>query len=166
MDALIETIRAAIAPDAAPEVRATGADACRTILAALGASQGQPLGAAPHVEPGPVATAVASLIRSTPPDQLLDLAIAKLRSMVPADARPISTSSLRFHYVPVPGQRPIAASPAMSYVRVREDPQGRIAHDPAVTATEGRAGTGGGNGAAQPESVSGAGAGGVPGGSP
>jgi hypothetical protein len=101
MDALVETIRAVIAPNAAPEVRAAGAESCRTILAALGATQGQPLGAVPRAEPGPIATAVATLIRSTPPDQLLDLAIAKLRLMVPDSSMP-SVSAFKLQCVPVP----------------------------------------------------------------
>ncbi len=102
MDAVIETIRAAMAPNASPEVRASGAESCRTILAALGATQGQPLGAAAPAEAGPAATAIASLIRSTPPDQLLELAIAKLRAMVPADTSVPSVSAFKLQYVPVP----------------------------------------------------------------
>lgn len=88
MDAAIETIRTAVATDATPEARARGIDACRTILAALGATAGEPLATPPRVEPGPVAAAIASLIRSTPPDQLFDMLIAKLRPLVPPDTQP------------------------------------------------------------------------------
>ena len=80
MDSFIESIRAAVAPDATLAARAKGANACRTILATLGETA--------RVEPGPVAVAIASLIRSAPPDQLLDMAIAKLRALAPADTQP------------------------------------------------------------------------------
>jgi hypothetical protein len=101
MENVIDSIRAAIAPEATPEARAQGIDACRAILAALGAKPGEPLGSAPRAEPGPVATAIASVIRSTPPDQLFDMLIAKLRTVVPADTKPVAPM-FRLQRVPVP----------------------------------------------------------------
>ena len=92
---LIETIRASLASDASPETRAAGVGACRTILAALGAS-------APSIEVGPTATAIATLIRSAPPDQLLDLVIGKLRSMLPAEAETVPTRKVAIPLVKVP----------------------------------------------------------------
>jgi hypothetical protein len=87
MDALLESIRGAIVDGATPEARGQGVEACRTILAALDAKPGEPLPVPPHVEPGPVATALASVIRNTPPDALLDMLVAKLRTLAP-DAKP------------------------------------------------------------------------------
>ncbi len=43
MTELIEAIRAAVATGATPEQKALGAQACRTILAALGAEAGRPI---------------------------------------------------------------------------------------------------------------------------
>lgn len=90
MDAVIETIRAAITPDASAEARAAGAAACRTILAALGTEPGQPLvsDAQAPAPPTPQVAALASAIKNVPPDQLADLLIAKLRTLVPPDQQP------------------------------------------------------------------------------
>ena len=98
MDDLIHAIQAAVAPEAPADARAAGIDACRTILNVLGATPGEPLAATVPTSPSPIASIVASL-RSVPPDQLLDLAIAKLRSMVPPDPTPASTG---FTYLRVP----------------------------------------------------------------
>jgi hypothetical protein len=74
-DEHFETIRTAIKPDATPEARAAGATACRTILAKLES--------APKVNPAAIAQAVSAM-RGLPTEQLLDLAIAKLRTFLPA----------------------------------------------------------------------------------
>lgn len=84
MDQLLEAIRNATATGATDEARAAGAQACRTLLTALEAKPGEAL-ASPAAPDSPIATIVAGL-RGVPVDQLLDLAIAKLRTMVPADA--------------------------------------------------------------------------------
>ena len=99
-DNLIETIRAALAPDATPEARAAGVTASRAVLTALGAEPGQPL-APPPVQIGPTANAIAGLIRSTPPDQLLDLLIAKLSAAVPA-ATHTTNHKMTIPFVKVP----------------------------------------------------------------
>src|SRR5947208_3554541 len=87
MDQMIEMIRTAIATNATTDARAAGATACRTILTALEAAAGEPL-ATPPVPPTPTAQAVAiaSALRGMPMDQLADLLIAKLRTLVPPDA--------------------------------------------------------------------------------
>jgi hypothetical protein len=82
MQNLVEAIQAAIAADASPDIRASGVTACRTILASL-----EPPASRQPIEVGPTASAIAGLIRATPPDQLLDLVIAKLRTVVPAEAQ-------------------------------------------------------------------------------
>jgi hypothetical protein len=90
MDALLEAIRGSLQTDAPPEARAAGAQACRTILTALESTAGQPMTAAPTAPPTTVAAVVGAL-RGVPPEQLLDLAIAKLRAALPAgvEARPV-----------------------------------------------------------------------------
>jgi hypothetical protein len=93
----IESIRVAVANDATPEARAAGIAACRAILATLGASPAEP-----KIEVGPTAAAIAALVRSSPPDQLLDLVISKLRTLVPADAHKPAVSRMTIPYVKVP----------------------------------------------------------------
>ncbi len=91
MEALIETIRLATASEATDEVRTAGAAACRTLLIVLEAKPGESLAppVAASVPDSPIAAVVAGL-RGVPVDQLLDLAIAKLRTLVPADVTPIA----------------------------------------------------------------------------
>src|SRR5687768_13505205 len=102
MDQLLESIRAATAADATDDAKAAGANACRMLLAALETKQGDPLPA-----PIPVSTTtpdVAALVaglKGVPVDQLLDLAIAKLRTMVPATPA-ASVQKLSIPLVPVP----------------------------------------------------------------
>jgi hypothetical protein len=98
MEALIESIRAALAPEATTEARASGAEACRRILTAL-----EPAGeavAATAAAPDLIAT-IAAAVRGMPADQLLDVAIAKLRSAVPAGAEVTPAKPLNFQFVPV-----------------------------------------------------------------
>jgi hypothetical protein len=100
MENVLESIRAAVAVDATPEVRAGGVAACRAILAALEAQPGEPIVAnvvAPS--PSPIATVVAAL-RGVPADQLLDLAIAKLRAALPAGADVPQAQPLKFQLIP------------------------------------------------------------------
>lgn len=99
MDELLDTIRHALAPDAAPETRAAGAQACRAILAAL-EPQPAPAAAPPGAAPLPIAE-LATAIRTIPLDQLLDLAITKLRSALPAGADAPTVKPLDFRLVPV-----------------------------------------------------------------
>jgi hypothetical protein len=86
MENVLDTIRAALAPEAPAEARAAGIEACRAVLTALGAAPAEPQPPRPP-EVGPLAQAVAGLIRTTPPDQLLDMLVAKLRAAVPADTK-------------------------------------------------------------------------------
>jgi hypothetical protein len=77
MNELIDAIRAAVTEGATPEQKAIGAQACRTILAALDAQPGKPI-----VLPGAVPVRPLSGVSL---DQILDLAIARLTPI--ADAR-------------------------------------------------------------------------------
>ncbi len=101
MEPLLEAIRAAVSPDATQEARAAGVGACRTILTALEASAGQPMTASPLAPQAPIAN-IVGLLRGVPPDQLLDLAIAKLRAALPADAVVTPVRPLKFHIIPPP----------------------------------------------------------------
>jgi len=101
MENLIESIRAALTADATAEAKFAGANACRTILAALDAVPGQPIAAAPipHPQTLPIANAVA-VLRGVPAEQLLDLAIAKLRAALPAGTEVPQAQPLKFQMIP------------------------------------------------------------------
>lgn len=77
MNELVEAIRIAVTDGATAEQKATGAQACRTIIAALGAESGKPIVLPGAPKPHPLSTLSF--------DQALDLVIARLRTM--ADAR-------------------------------------------------------------------------------
>jgi hypothetical protein len=100
MNELLEAIRAAVAEQATAEHKAAGAQACRTILAALEAEPGKPLG-------GPAAA--AQPLAGLDATQALDLLIARLRAALPKDgderaARPADRPGLRIALVtPPPG---------------------------------------------------------------
>ncbi|MDQ3301487.1 MAG: hypothetical protein M3619_33315 [Myxococcota bacterium] len=105
MENLIEAIRNAVVADAGDDARKAGAHACRTILLALEAKPGEPLAtavelAAPSASVPPLA-AMAGALRGMPPDQLIDLAIARLRAALPAGAPLPQVSPVRFSLVPV-----------------------------------------------------------------
>ncbi|MBX3156810.1 MAG: hypothetical protein KF773_12460 [Deltaproteobacteria bacterium] len=95
---LIESIRAALVVDAAPDARTAGIAACRTVLSMLGAETRDPGAAAPpKIDVGPTAAAIAALVRSTPPDQLLDLVIGRVRALIPAEQQQQATPHTRFN---------------------------------------------------------------------
>jgi len=107
MDDLIESIKTAIANDANDEARAKGAVACRTILSTLQTQAGEPMAPAAPMPEAPTATQIASIVgalRQLPPDQLLDLAIARLRAALPsaAEAPTTAPTPVRFQIVQVP----------------------------------------------------------------
>jgi hypothetical protein len=99
MDTLIEQIGAAIADDATADARAAGATACRTILSAIEAKPGSPLASAPP--PSTPLQAVMTALSNTPPEQLLDLAIAKLKAALPAGTELQPVRSLNLPLLPV-----------------------------------------------------------------
>ena len=100
MENALELIRAALAPEATGEARAGGIEACRAILTALGATAEPPAPRQPEV--GPLANAVAGLIRTTPPDQLMDMLIAKLRAAVPDAAEVPTPKKINIQLVRIP----------------------------------------------------------------
>lgn len=103
MEKVIEQIRAALAQDATPDARTAGIAACRAVLAALEATPGAPMATATAAptDTNPIASIVGAL-RGVPPEQLLDLAIAKLRAALPAGTAVPAIAPLKFHLIPVP----------------------------------------------------------------
>jgi hypothetical protein len=93
MEAVMETIRNAIAPDATPEAKAAGVTACRAIITALDAAGGEPMPAPTAAPPATQLAAIVGALRGMPPDQLLDLAITRLRAALPpgTEAQPVKT---------------------------------------------------------------------------
>ncbi|HTR49501.1 MAG TPA: hypothetical protein VMJ10_02275 [Kofleriaceae bacterium] len=77
MQDLLEAIRVAMTDGATAEQKATGAQACQTILAALGAQPGTPIVLPGVPKPHPLSALSV--------DQALELVIARLRAV--ADAR-------------------------------------------------------------------------------
>lgn len=77
MNELIETIRIAVTDGATADQKATGAQACRTILAALGSEPGKPIVLPGAPKPHPLSALSF--------EQALDLLIARLRMI--ADTR-------------------------------------------------------------------------------
>lgn len=113
METLIESIRAAIASDASDDVRATGARACRTILAALDTKPGEAMTLAGPVTSTADASSPAAQIanmlgalRGIPAEQLLDLAIARLRAVLPAEMEQPKVAPPKFHIVQLPKRGP------------------------------------------------------------
>jgi hypothetical protein len=84
MQDLIEAIRVAVTKDASAEQKATGVQACRTIIAALDTEPGKPI-----MLPGTPLPAVTSRVSV---DQMLDLMIARLTTIAAErDAQPAPT---------------------------------------------------------------------------
>jgi len=86
MTDLLDCIRIALAEGATPEQKQAGAAACCAVYAALSPPPGVPI-SVPH-----------STRAGVNVDQVLDVAIAKLRSMLPPDAN-VTTESVRFPFL-------------------------------------------------------------------
>ena len=104
MEPLLEDIRIALAPDAPVEARAAAVAACQTIIAKLQPNTAEPSPAERSPTPSQIAGMVAAL-RGVPSEQLLDLAISKLRAALPAGTSAPQPSPLKFHIVPIPAPR-------------------------------------------------------------
>ena len=61
MDNVIESVQAALAGDATPEIRAAGVTACRAILVALEGTSREPMAAAVPEAPTQIANIVSAL---------------------------------------------------------------------------------------------------------
>ena len=104
MHELIEVIRLAVAEDATAEAKAAGAQACRTILAALEPDAAPPAPAQPVAAPPPHPLAALAGLDL---DRALDLVIARLRAALPEDRRVAlgERPGMRIQLVPVPKGR-------------------------------------------------------------
>jgi hypothetical protein len=112
MQELIEAIRVAVVNDASAEQKATGVQACRTIVAALGSEPGKPI-----MLPGAPLPAVTSRVSV---DQMLDLMIARLTTIAAErDAQPAPTAEPpRGLRVPIrPAALPSGAKPNTKIAR-------------------------------------------------
>lgn len=100
MQNLIDLIKDAVADGASLEQKQAGAQACRTILAALDAEKGKPLAVADAPTPAPSPLA---MLGKLDPGTALDLLIAKLRAAVPSDASaPTKRDAFKVQLVPMP----------------------------------------------------------------
>ena len=126
MENMIEAIRNALVDNASDDARTAGAQACRMLLTVLEAKPGEPMTTPPPAEasagsslpaiassegaPSSSATQIAQMIgtlRGVPAEQLLDLAIARLRAALPAGTEAPRVAPLKFHIVQLPkGGRP------------------------------------------------------------
>lgn len=101
METLLEAIRVAVSADASDEAKAAGANACRTILTALEAKPGEPM-QMPSAAPSLPIDAIAAAVRGMPVEQLLDVAIARLRAALPAESAPARVKPLAIPLVTIP----------------------------------------------------------------
>lgn len=121
MEAILDSIRIAMSDGASDEERRRGMDACRAVADALASGLvvdlptppleiAAPVGAAisPTTDPTSLAPLVANPLASNPfggmtADQILELAISRLRGAVGEDAAPPPAGSpFRLTLVPVP----------------------------------------------------------------
>jgi hypothetical protein len=102
MQELIDLIRAAIATDATAEQKASGAQACRTIMTALGAEPGKPIALQGAPSPHP--------LNGLTFDHAIDLVIAKLSTVADArDAAPkLPAAPPRGPQIPIVKPQPLA----------------------------------------------------------
>jgi len=117
-EALLEILRRGLAPTADASAQAMARDVCARILLAL--SPLSPTPAAPFVPLAPGAAPTAGFVpsvavptptsplaamvgtlRNLPPDQLLDMAIQRLRAVLPAGATVAEPKGIQFQLVPV-----------------------------------------------------------------
>ena len=113
MDELIEAIRTATSAEATDVAREAGANACRTLLAVFAAKPGEALVTSTSTEepslppqthaptsPNVAAQVIASMLRGMTPDQLLDIAIARLRAALPAGTEVPQPQAVKFQLIP------------------------------------------------------------------
>lgn len=114
-DVLLDAIRRGVTANADEPARAAARDACRAIAIALGAApiepstttRSEPERGAGTGERTPVAgspvKAIVDTLKKLSPDQLLDLAIQRLRVALPSDSAAVAPSEpVRFQLVQIP----------------------------------------------------------------
>lgn len=98
MEEAITAIRGALAPEANAEARAAGIAACRAVLGAL-----EPTTTVAVAPPNAAAVAqIVGALRGVPPDQLLDLAITRLRAALPPGTEVAPVKPIQFHLIQIP----------------------------------------------------------------
>lgn len=116
MEALLESIRLALSPESTDESRTAAAQACRAILTTLETKPGEQMTLDIEAPSEPqVATEVTSAsadaaqianmigaLRGIPVDQLLDLAIARMRAALPKGVEAPRVEPLKFHIIQIP----------------------------------------------------------------
>ena len=92
MEATLDIIRIACSDTATAEQKEAGTTACRAVLAALeNGVVAAP--AAASSKPAPPPLPAVGQVTPPPADQLLDVVIARLRSMLPADAHTAASAA-------------------------------------------------------------------------
>lgn len=106
-DGLLDTLRRGLAPDADDASRAAARDACQRIALVLGTSL--PIAPVPNAASVvPPLVQMATALARMPVEQLMDVAIARLRAARPAGAAPEGGEArpgFRPQFVPVPAGR-------------------------------------------------------------
>jgi hypothetical protein len=100
VEAMLAAIRGAFAADATDEARRAATAACHALLVVLQPNAPAQPNAPVQLNAAAVAQAVTAL-RGVPADQLLDLAISKLRSALPAGVEVAPVKPLNFNFVPI-----------------------------------------------------------------
>jgi hypothetical protein len=119
MTEMIEAIRAAVADGATPEQREIGAQACRTILAALGAEPGKPIVLPGAPQPHPLAGITADQALTLLIDRLTAIADAKEAATANAAAPPRQQAAPQIAFVNPPSPPKRTAGPALARRRPR-----------------------------------------------
>lgn len=104
MENHVDTIRNAIATDASAEARAAGIAACRSILAELEPAQALAPPPTPAISPEVIPQLVA-MVKQMDVNQLLDVAIERLRALNATRPGPVAADpprALTFQLVPIP----------------------------------------------------------------
>ena len=109
MQDMIEAIHAAVTQGATAEQKQRGAQACRTLLAALEAEVGKPIPFPGAPAPGPLA-GISS-------DQALDLLIARLRTVAEAKDKASAAATVAQPSAEPPGLRIAFVQPPRSAPR-------------------------------------------------
>ena len=104
-EALLEILRRGLAANADPAARAMAHEVSGRVLYKLAPAVVPAPGPLPALAPGPVGAsplaAIVGSLRTLPPDQLLSLALQRLRAALPAGATVAEPKGIQFSLVPV-----------------------------------------------------------------